>query len=182
MMTSGAWRRAFFRPICKLAVSLPTSRWFTMDFLLVNMYSSGSSMVRMWPVMFSLRWSSMAASVVDLPAPVAPTMRMRPRFSSTRVRSTSGRLSVCSGGMSGLMKRMTAEYMPRWRMAERRKLPTPCSGMAVLSSPVSFSSSMRLGGTMSSSRFIGPSTGSGCELMGRYSPLILMVAGARGER
>ena len=35
---------------------------------------------------------------------------------------------------------------------------------------------------MSISRFMGPSTGSGLALMGRYSPLILMVAGARGDR
>jgi hypothetical protein len=50
----------------------------------------------------------MAASVVDLPAPVAPTIRIRPRFSITRRSSTTGRLSEPSLGMSGLMKRITA--------------------------------------------------------------------------
>src|SRR5437762_869161 len=34
------------------------------------MNSIGSSMVRMWPVLFSLRWLIIAASVVDLPEPV----------------------------------------------------------------------------------------------------------------
>ena len=67
-------------------------------------------------------------------------------------------------------------------MAERRKLPTPYMGMAMFSSPVSFSSSMRLGGTTSISRFITASGGSTCALMGTHWPLILMVAGACADR
>ena len=48
-ITSGAWRRAFFRPFAADAVSLPTSRWFTTERLFLNWYSAGSSMVRMCP-------------------------------------------------------------------------------------------------------------------------------------
>ena len=36
-------------------------------------------MVRMWPYSFSLTWLTIAASVVDLPEPVGPVTRIRPR-------------------------------------------------------------------------------------------------------
>ena len=49
MIRSGAWRSAVFRPICRVCVSRPTSRWLTTDFLLLKMNSIGSSIVRMWP-------------------------------------------------------------------------------------------------------------------------------------
>ena len=107
-ITSGAWRSAFFRPVCRAWVSVPTSRWLTSDLRLVKTNSIGSSMVRMWPAAFLLRWSSIEANVVDLPAPVAPTIRIRPRFSITRCFRMLGRCSESSSGMSGLMKRMTA--------------------------------------------------------------------------
>src|SRR5262245_15783137 len=61
-------------------VSVPTSRWLMIDFLFLNRYSIGSSMVRIWPVRVSLRWSSIDVSVVVLPEPVAPTISTRPRF------------------------------------------------------------------------------------------------------
>ena len=67
-------------------------------------------------------------------------------------------------------------------MAERRKLPTPYMGMAMFSSPVSFSSSMRLGGTTSINRFITASGGITWLLIGMHWPLILMVAGACADR
>jgi len=79
-MQSGAWRSAFFSAISKALVSVPTSRWLTIDFLLVKMNSTGSSSVRMWPDLRSLRKSSIAESEVDLPEQVAPTIRIRPRF------------------------------------------------------------------------------------------------------
>ena len=71
-------------------VSVPTSRWFTIDFLFWKMYSTGSSSVRMWPDLRSLRKSSIAASEVDLPEPVAPTIRIRPRLPMMTSFSTSG--------------------------------------------------------------------------------------------
>ncbi len=51
------------------------------------------SMVRMCPVVMLLRCSIMEASVVDFPELVAPTIRIRPRFSMTRFFSTMGRFS-----------------------------------------------------------------------------------------
>ncbi|GAB1382919.1 hypothetical protein MASR1M50_12390 [Burkholderiales bacterium] len=108
MITSGAWRSAFFRPICSAEVSVPTSRWLISDLRLLNTYSIGSSMVRMWPVALRLRWSSIDARVVDLPLPVAPTISTRPRFSITRCLRMLGRLSDSMSGISGLMKRITA--------------------------------------------------------------------------
>ena len=98
-ITSGAWRSAFFRAVCRDWVSLPTSRWLTMDFLFLNWYSTGSSIVRMWPVSASLRVSIIDASEVLLPEPVAPTIRMRPRFSMMSSRITGGRPKVSNSGI-----------------------------------------------------------------------------------
>ncbi len=84
-------------------VSLPTSRWLTTDFLLVNRNSTGSSMVRMWPDTCSLRWSIIEASVVLLPAPVAPTISSSPRFSMIRSPRIIGTDSEAKGGMSVVM-------------------------------------------------------------------------------
>ncbi len=140
-MQSGAWRSAFFRAICSDSQSRPTSRWLTTDFLLLNRNSIGSSMVRMWPVACWLRHSSIEASVVLLPVPVAPTIRIRPRFSSTSVDSIGGRPSESSAGMSKGMQRNTAAIVPRWRKADMRKLPTPDRLIARFSSPVSSNSS-----------------------------------------
>ncbi len=67
-------------------------------------------------------------------------------------------------------------------MALTRKRPTPVSGTPMLSSPVSSSSSMRSGGTISASRFFGASNGSNWLLTGTHSPLILMRTGALAER
>ena len=53
--------------------------------------SIGSSIVTMWSEEFSLRWLIIAASDVDLPEPVAPTIRISPRFSMMRSFSISGR-------------------------------------------------------------------------------------------
>ena len=50
-----------------------------------------------------LRWSIMAAIVVDLPAPVAPTISTRPRFSITMSFRIGGTLSESSVGTSAGM-------------------------------------------------------------------------------
>ena len=52
----------------------------------------------MWPVRLVLRWSIIAASVVDLPEPVAPAISTNPRFSMTRSSSTGGSFSASNGG------------------------------------------------------------------------------------
>ena len=80
-MTSGSWRRALFSACPKLMVSTPTSRWFTIERLSRMRNSIGSSIVMMWQVSVALMWSIIAASVVDLPEPVVPVTRMRPRCS-----------------------------------------------------------------------------------------------------
>jgi len=54
-ITSGAWRSVFFSATCQLSQSTPMSRWVTMQFLCWWTYSTGSSMVMMWPWLFSLR-------------------------------------------------------------------------------------------------------------------------------
>jgi hypothetical protein len=75
----------------------------TRHFFGVKTYSTGSSMVRMWPGAASLRKSIIEASVVDLPEPVAPTTRIRPRFSMMSEASTCGRCRSAILGMSAVM-------------------------------------------------------------------------------
>ena len=83
-MTSGYWRNT--RRIARLndTVSIPTSRWLTIDLRSVWRYSIGSSMVTMCLAFVSLIWSMIAASVVDFPEPVVPVSRTSPRSSSAR--------------------------------------------------------------------------------------------------
>jgi hypothetical protein len=133
-------------------VSRPTSRWLTIDFLFENRNSIGSSMVRMWPVTCWLRHSIIDASVVLLPVPVAPTIRIRPRFSSTSLDISGGTPSESSAGIWCGMQRNTAAIEPRCLKAERRKLPTPEMPMPTFSSPVSSSSSSCCGVSSSASR------------------------------
>ena len=52
---------------------------------------------------FSLRWSIIEASVVLLPAPVAPTISSRPRFSMIRSPRIIGTDSEARGGISVVM-------------------------------------------------------------------------------
>ncbi len=72
-------------------MSASTSRWLTIDFLSRCRNSIGSSMVRMCSVRVALMKSIMAARVVDLPEPVVPVHRIRPRCSWQIVSSTIGR-------------------------------------------------------------------------------------------
>jgi hypothetical protein len=67
-------------------------------------------------------------------------------------------------------------------MALIRKLPTPSMGMAMFSSPTSLSSSILVGDSTSASSLMGESIASGCALMGTHWPLILISAGAYGDR
>jgi hypothetical protein len=48
-ITSGAWRSVFFSALNQLSVSTPTSRCDTRQFLCSCTYSTGSSIVMMWP-------------------------------------------------------------------------------------------------------------------------------------
>ena len=113
-ITSGAWRRVFFSATSKDSVSMPTSRWVTMQFWCWWMNSIGSSMVMMWPLEFLLRWPIIAASEVDLPVPVAPTKRISPRLDSDSFFSTSGSLRSSRVGMLVSMRRNTMPTRLRW--------------------------------------------------------------------
>ncbi len=126
-MTSGAWRSAFFSATSKALVSVPTSRWFTIDFLFWKMNSTGSSRVRMWPDLRSLRKSSIEESEVDLPEPVAPTIRIRPRFCMITSFRISGSPRESIAGIEPGMKRTTTAGEPFCRKALMRKAPTPSS-------------------------------------------------------
>ncbi len=91
--TSGSWRSAERRAFEKLWVSACSSRWLTMHFLCACRYSTGSSMVTMCSWRSRLILSIMAARVVDLPEPVGPVTRIRPRGFSQSRSMTAGRPS-----------------------------------------------------------------------------------------
>ena len=78
-ITSGSWRSAPRSASAKLVASGPISRWLTMQRLWRWRNSIGSSMVMMWSSRVRLISSITAASVVDLPEPVGPVTRTRPR-------------------------------------------------------------------------------------------------------
>ena len=83
-----------------------------------------------------MRQSTMAASVVDLPEPVAPTMMHKPRLDcaiSFRIWGTP-RPSIV-GRMAG-MTRSTMPTLPCWMKALTRKRPTLGGEMAKLLSLV----------------------------------------------
>ena len=71
-MQSGSSRSAERSALANDSVCGPTSRWLIRHFFGSCTNSIGSSTVRMWPNSFSLRWLTIAASVVDLPEPVGP--------------------------------------------------------------------------------------------------------------
>src|SRR3954468_13302767 len=79
-ITSGSWRRAPFSAAANVCASEPISRWLTMHFLCEWRNSIGSSTVMMCSSRDSLIASIMAASEVDLPEPVGPVTRTRPRL------------------------------------------------------------------------------------------------------
>ena len=78
----------------------------------------------MWRGLVVLIWSSIAASVVDLPEPVVPVSRIRPRSSSATSCSTAGSLSSSSDLTDSGIDRATIEIEPRWRKALMRNRPS----------------------------------------------------------
>ena len=81
-----AARSAFLNPI----VCLCTSLWLIRQFLFLWTNSTGSSIVIMWALRFSLMRSTMAARVVDFPLPVGPVTTTRPLFNVQKFRTHSG--------------------------------------------------------------------------------------------
>ena len=61
-----------------------------------------------------LMWSIMAASVVDLPLPVGPVTRIRPRGSSASFVRTGGMASSSKVGMESFSRRSVAAALPCW--------------------------------------------------------------------
>ena len=113
-MTSGSWRRACLRALAKLRVSVPTSRWFTTAVLWRCRNSIGSSTVITCTARVRLMRSMIAASVVDLPCPVAPVTSTRPRVMRANSPTIGGMPSSSSDRMSSGMARSTAPTEPRW--------------------------------------------------------------------
>ena len=70
-------------------------------------------------------WSTIAASVVDLPEPVVPVSRMIPRCSSASVRITGGRPRSSIVRTWNGIARQTIATVPRWRKALTRKRESP---------------------------------------------------------
>ena len=105
-------------------------------------------MVRMWPGAPMLRWLTIAASVVDLPEPVAPTIRIRPRLCMTISPRMGGRLSSSMVGISEGMRRSTMETVPRWRNTFTRKRAEPSSSAIAKSHSLVLSNSARCASLM----------------------------------
>ena len=89
-MTSGSWRSAARSASANVTASGPISRWLTMHVPCQWRNSIGSSIVRMCSCLEWLTWSSSEASVVDLPEPVGPVTRTRPRGLSANSYSRVG--------------------------------------------------------------------------------------------
>ena len=85
----------------------------------------GSSMVTMWPAVFSLRYFTMAARVVDLPLPVGPVTMTRPRFSRLSLRATGGMRSASKSRISSRTLRITMAHVPRCMYTLTRNRPIP---------------------------------------------------------
>ena len=124
-ITSGSSRSAARRPSAKSGASEPTSRWLTIERLCWCRNSIGSSIVRMWSWRSQLITSSIAASVVDLPEPVGPVTRTKPRGLAVSSRSTCGTPSVSRPGISCGTSRKAALTDPRWKKQLTRKRATP---------------------------------------------------------
>ncbi|MDT4821222.1 hypothetical protein FQZ97_543920 [compost metagenome] len=90
----------------------------------------------MWPYEFSLRQSIIAASVVDLPEPVAPTRMVRPRLVIATSFSTCGMPSPSMVGSLAGMVRSTMPTLPCCTKAFTRKRPMPVGEIAKLHSLV----------------------------------------------
>ena len=112
-ITSGSSRRAYLSADPKLLVSVPTSRWLTMQPWCRWMNSIGSSTVMMCPFRSLLILSIIAASVVLLPEPVGPVTRMRPRGLSASLAMTGGSPSCWNVSTLKGIIRMTIATQPR---------------------------------------------------------------------
>ena len=79
----------------------------------------------MWPNSFSLRWLTIAASVVDLPEPVGPVHSTMPRGLSESSAKTAGQFSCSRVRIFDGMVRNTAPAPRFWLNALTRKRARP---------------------------------------------------------
>ena len=85
----------------------------------------GSSMVMMWSCRVSLISSMMAARVVDLPEPVGPVRRMKPRGFWQNVVQRRGQVQFVDPLISTGMSRNAAPRLLRWKKAFTRNRARP---------------------------------------------------------
>jgi len=111
--TSGSCRSAYLSAAAKLLVSVPISRWFTMQAWWRWMNSIGSSTVMMCPFSSLLILSIIAASVVLFPEPVGPVTSTRPRGFSASFATTAGRPRSSNVRTLKGICRMTSDTQPR---------------------------------------------------------------------
>ena len=78
----------------------------------------------MWSSRSELITSTIAASVVDLPEPVGPVTRMKPRGLRVKSRSTSGTRSEPRSGIWWGTRRKAALIAPRWKKVLTRNRAT----------------------------------------------------------
>ncbi len=160
---------------------MPTSRCVMSDICDGCTYSTGSSTVMMCPGEVRLRWSIIAASVVDLPDPVAPTTRTRPRLVMTTSFSTGGSCSFSKLGISEAIVRITMPTARCWTKTLTRKRETPGIEIAKLHS-ISLANSARCASFISewaNRRVVsGPSF---CAVSGFIAPCDFMLGGKSAE-
>ena len=98
-ITSGSCLKLDFNAELKFFESLPISRWFTILFLWVWIYSIGSSKVIIWHSLFSLIKSIKLASVLDFPLPVGPVIKTNPFCFLVNSLMTSGSFNSSNLGI-----------------------------------------------------------------------------------
>ncbi len=96
--------------------------------------------------------STIAAKVVDLPEPVAPVTRIRPRCSSASFSTPIGRPSFSNDGTSKGTWRKANEMAPRWRKPLTRKRPVFPAVYEMSRSPVSSKTSRFVGRVLGHNR------------------------------
>lgn len=112
------------------------------DFLDWCVNSIGSSMVMMWLARSWFILSITAASVVDLPEPVGPVIKTRPRGYSENLPTICGKLSCSMVLISLGIKRSAAAKLPRsWNALTRKRPRSPNAKLK--SNSLSFSSIWR---------------------------------------
>ena len=106
-------------------VSTPNSRCVKIDLIGLCRYSTGSSMVTMWPAACLLRQSNIAAMEVDLPEPVAPARISRPRGFMANSFKPCGNFKSSTVKILVVIRRQTMPMRPcSWYALTRKRMPS----------------------------------------------------------